>query len=313
MRIAFNTFPSALTSQLATLPAQQNRLQNQTATGKRISQLEDDPATMRQVLDLQVQNSQIAQYRKNIASLQTQATSSYNGISGLQTLSARAGEIATSADGTRSPAELKAYATEVTQLIQQGVQLMNSTSQGSYIFGGTQTSQPPYTITSDANGNVTGVTYQGNDSVPGAEIAAGATVSVQVPGANTSGSGPEGLITDTRTGADFFNHLIALQNHLLAGDTASISSVDHPALTKDEDNITSQMTNNGLIQSHLATADSLASTQSLSVKQTVSQISDADLAQTVTELSAAQTAYQAALESGAKLLSSNMTLLTYLT
>jgi flagellar hook-associated protein 3 FlgL len=312
MRIAFNTFPDSVKSQLATLSAQQSRLQNQVATGKRISQLDDDPAAMRQVLDLQTQDSQIAQYRKNIATLQTQATSSYNAMSGLQTISARAGELATLADGTRSPQELSAYATEVTQLIQQGVQLMNSTGQGGYLFGGTQTAQPPFVATTDANGNVTGVTYQGNESVPAAEIAAGAPVAVQVPGANTSGSGPAGLVTDTRSGADFFKHLIALQNHLRAGDTASISSSDIPALAKDEDNITSQIANNGLIQSHLSTADSLASTQSLSVKKTISQDSDADLAQTLTQLSATQTAYMAALQSGAKLLSQSQSLLNYL-
>jgi flagellar hook-associated protein 3 FlgL len=312
MRIAFNSFPNSLTSQLAALTAKQTRLQNQAATGKRFSQLEDDPAAMRQVLDLQTQDSQIAQYRKNIASLQTDATSSYTAMSSLGKVSSRAGDIATLADGTRSPKELSAYATEVTQLIQQGVQYMNSTGQGGYLFGGTQTAQPPYVAATDANGNVTSVTYQGNDSVPEAEIAAGATVSVQVPGANTSGSGPGGLVTDSRNGADLFNHLISLQNHLLAGNTTAIASQDHPALMKDEDNITSQIANNGLIQSHLSAADSVASTQSLSVKQTVSQASDADLAETLTQLSATQTAYQAALQSGAKLLSSNMTLLNYL-
>ena len=313
MRIAFNTFPDSVKSQLATLSAQQSRLQNQVATGKRISQLDDDPAVMRQVLDLQTQDSQITQYRKNIVTLQTQATSSYNAMSGLQTISARAGEIATLADGTRSPQELSAYSTEVTQLIQQGVQLMNSTGQGGYLFGGTQTTQPPFVATTDADGNVTGVTYQGNDSVSSAEIAAGAPVSVQVSGANTSGSGPAGLITDSRNGADFFNHLIALQNHLLAGNTTAISSQDTPALAKDEDNITSQIANNGLVQSHLSAADSLASTQSLSVKKTVALDSDADLAQTLTQLSATQTAYMAALQSGAKLLSQSQTLLNYLT
>ena len=292
MRIAFNTFPDSVASQLASLSAQQNRLQNQVATGKRISQLADDPAAMRQVLDLQTQDSQIAQYRKNIAFLQTQATSSYNAMSGLQKISARVGEIATLADGTRSPQELSAYATEVNQLIQQGVQLMNGSGQAGHLFGGTQTAQPPFVATTDADGNVTGVTYQGNQSVPGSEIAAGA---------NTSGSGPTGLITDSRNGADFFNHLIALQNHLRAGDTGSITSSDIPALAKDEDNITSQIATNGLVQSHLSMANSLASTQSQSVKDTVSQDSDADLA------------YQAALQSGAKLLSSNQTLLNYLT
>jgi flagellar hook-associated protein 3 FlgL len=313
MRIAFNTFPDSLKGQLATLIDQENRLQNEVATGKRISQLDDDPAAMRQVLDLQTQDSQIAQYRKNIASLQTQATSSYNAISGLQTISARAGEIATLADGTRSPQELSAYATEVNQLIQQGVQLMNSTGQSGYLFGGTQTSQPPFVATTDASGNVTSVAYQGNESVPTAEIAAGAPVAVQVPGANTTGSGPAGLITDSRSGADFFNHLIALQNHLRAGDTASISSSDTPALAKDEDNITSQIADNGLVQSHLSAADSLASTQSLSVNEMVSQKSDADLAQTLTQLSATQTSYMAVLQSGAQLLGQSQSLLTYIT
>ena len=312
MRIAFNTFPDSVARQLATLGARQNLLQNQVATGKRISQLADDPTAMRQVLDLQTQDSQIAQYRKNIASLQTDATSSYTAISGLEKISSRAGDIATLADGTRSPEELGAYASEVTQLIQQGVQYMNSTGQGGYLFGGTQTAQPPYVAATDANGNVTSVTYQGNDSVPEAEIAAGATVSVQVPGANTSGSGAGGVVTDSRNGADLFNHLISLQNHLLAGNITAISSQDHPALMKDEDNITSQIANNGLIQSHLSAADSVASTQSLSVKQMVSQDSDADLAETLTQLSATQTAYMAALQSGAQLLSQNETLLNYL-
>ena len=202
MRIAFNSLPDALVSQLANLTSQQNRLQNQAATGQRISQLEDDPATMRRVMDLQVSGNQIGQYRQNIASLQQRATSSYTAMDGLQTISQRAGELATMADGTRSPAELQTYATEVTQLIQQAAQLMNSKYQGDYLFGGTQTGQPPFVVATDANGNVTSVTYQGNDSVASAEIAPGTTVSVQVPGVNTSGSGPTGLITDSRNGAD---------------------------------------------------------------------------------------------------------------
>ena len=312
MRVAFNTQPDSLINQLGTLGSQQYRLQNQVATGKRISQLADDPAAMRHALDLQAQDSRLAQYRQDIVSLQARATSSYTAIQGLQKVSSRAGEIATLADGTKSSAELQSYATEVTQLIQQGVQLMNSQHQGDYLFGGTQSAQPPFVVSTDADGNITGVSYQGNASVPTAEIAAGATVSVQVPGANTSGSGPAGLITDSRNGADFFNHLIALQNHLRAGDTASISSADTPALAKDEDNITLQIGANGIVQSQLTAADSVAATQATSLKQMISQDSDIDLAATLTRLSAAQTAFQAALQSGAALISQSQSLLNYL-
>ncbi len=73
---------------------------------------------------------------------------------------------------------------------------------------------------------------------PAAEVAPGYSLSVQVPGANTSGTGPAGVITDSRTGADFFNHLIALRNDLQAGNTQAIASTDQAALAKDEDNIT---------------------------------------------------------------------------
>ena len=313
LRVTSSTLPDSLVSQLANLSSQTNRLQNQVATGKRISQLEDDPTAMRTVLDMQTQDSQVAQYRQNIASLQETATSSYSAMQQLQTISQRAGEIATLADGTASPTQLQTYATEVTQLIQQGVQLMNSQGQAGYLFGGTKTSQPPFVATTDANGNVTGVTYQGNTSVPSAEIARGDTVSVQVPGANTTGTGPTGLITDSRNGADFFNHLIALQNDLQSGNTTAIASTDTAALAKDEDNITLQIGTNGIVQSQLTAADSVATTQSTSLQQSISQASDADLAQTITQLSAAQNAYQAALQSGASLLSQTQSLLQYLT
>lgn len=312
MRIAFNNGPDSLVSQLGTLGTQQYRLQNQAATGKRISQLEDDPAAMRHALNLQAQDSLSTQYRHNIAALQAQANSSANAIQGLQKVSSRAGEIATLADGTKSPTELQAYATEVTQLIRQGVQLMNGKHQGDSLFGGTQTDQAPFVISTDANGKITSVTYQGNDAVPAAEIAAGTTVSVQVPGANTSGSGATGLITDSRNGADFFNHLIALQDHLGAGNTAAISSSDISALAQDEDNITLQAGHNGIIQSQLMAADSVAAAQSISLKQMISQDSDVDLAATLTRLSAAQTAFQAALQSGAALIGQSQSLLSYL-
>lgn len=312
MRIAYSNLPDSLVNQLGTLASQQYRLQNQAATGKRISQLEDDPAAMRSALNSEAQDSQFTQYRHNISSLQAQAGSSFAAIQGLQKVSARAGELATLADGARSPAELQSYATEVTQLIQQGVQLMNSQHQGDYLFGGTQTGQPPFVISKDADGNITGVAYQGNATVPAAEIAAGTTISVQTPGANTSGSGPAGLITDSRNGADFFNHLIALQNNLRAGNTASISSSDLPALARDEDNITLQIGTNGIVQSQLKAADSVAAAQSTSLKQRISQDTDIDLAATLTQLSAAQNAFQAALQSGAALIGQSQSVLSYL-
>ena len=65
------------------------------------------------------------------------------------------------------------------------------------------------------------------------------------------------------------------------------------------------------MQSQLSAADTVAAAQSTSVTEMVSQDADANLAQVLTQLSATQTAYQAALQSGASLLSQNMSLLSY--
>ncbi len=310
MRVTPSSFSNSLVDQLDLLASQQNHLQNEVSTGRRIQTPDDDPVGMSLVMGWQAEGQSLAQYQQNIASLQTQATASYNAINSLKTISDRAGEIATLADGTKSQADLKNYAIEVTQLIQQAVQLANGQQDGAYLFGGTRTDQPPFTVTTDANGVVTGVTYQGNAATASVEIDQKATVSALVPGANTSGTGPRGLITDPRSGADFFNHLISLQNHLQAGDTTGIAKTDRAALLQDENNLISQIASNGVLQSRLAAAASLASSRATAITGQISNEADANLADTITQLNRTQTAYQAAIQSGANIM--RLSLLDYI-
>ncbi len=306
MRVTTNTLPDSLINQLNELSQRQQRLQNQAATGQRIQLPEDDPAAVRRVLDLQMEAKSVAQYKNNIASLTETAQATYGVMTGLKKVLDRAGELATLADGTKSPAELKLYATELTQLIKQGVQLTQAKYRGDYLLSGTRSDQSPFVMTTDADNNVSSVTYQGNESVPQSEIAEGAVMSAHIIGANSSGSGPRGLITDSRFGADFFNHLISLQNHLLAGDTASVANTDRAALANDEENLVAHLGNNGAVQARLEAAAASASSRGDSLEKSVSREADADLTQTLVRLSQTQNAYQAALQSGARLLSTSL-------
>lgn len=310
MRVASSMFPDTLATQLNLLESKQLQLQTEASTGQRIRNPEDDPAAVRRVLDMQAENRALGQYRSNISKLQSQATASYDSISALQKISSRIGEIATLADGTKSQQDLNAYSTEVNQLIQQAVQIVNSKFNGEYLFGGTLSDQPPFVATTDSQGQVTSVTYQGNTSVAQSEIAAGVTVSAQTLGENTTGSGPTGLITDSRTGADFFHHMIALQNDLLAGNTTDIANTLTTQLTKDDDNFTYQIASNAALQARLDAETSIASNRSAALVKQISHEVDADLTQTLLQLSETQTAYQAALQSGSKVL--NLSLLDYL-
>lgn len=303
-------FSESLVGQLARITTRQNRLQAQAATGQRISQPEDDPGAMRRVLDLQSEARSVEQHRKNLAVLKEQATVGYSAIAGLKRISDRAGEIAVLADGTKSPEDLRNYATEVTQLLQQAVQLANTKHRGNYVFAGTKNDLPAFTVATNGSGQVTAVTYQGNASVAETEVTPGMTMSAQVVGANTSGSGPRGLFADNAAGADFFNHLISLQNHLQAGDAGSVNGADLPALQRDEDNFLFHIAQNGAAQARLEATDSLAASRSVSVTSLISGEVDADLAQTLVRLSETQNAYQAALQTGGTIM--NQSLLDYL-
>ena len=310
MRVTNQTFTGNFLSQLQQLQERQLRLQKQAATGQKISLPEDDPAAMQRVLDLQAESRATGQYQQNIAQLQGTATATYNVINGLKTISDRASEIATLADGLRSPQDLAAYATEINQLIGQAVQLANTKYQGSYVLSGTMSNTLPFATTTDTSGQVTSATYQGNTSLAQNEIAAGVTVTADSLGANTSGSGARGLVTDSRNGADFLSHLISLRDNLQAGNTAAIASTNRTQLAADEENILYHVTANGALQARLQATSDLATQHSLSVDGQISKETDADMATTLTQFSQTQTAYQAALQSGAAMM--NLSLLDFL-
>lgn len=306
MRVTANTFPNSLLNQLTSLSQRQNKLQNQAATGQLVQLPEDDPVTMRRVLDMQAEGKATGQYQRNISRHQELATSSFNSIKALKKISDRAREISVSADGLKSRDELTVYAKELTELIKTAVQATNTKNRGDYIFAGTASNQPPFTLTTDANNNVASVTYQGNTSLAESEIASGITLSAQSIGENNSGSGPRGLISDNRAGADFFNHLISLQDNLLAGNVAAIKSTDRANLANDEDNFLYHIGTNGAIQSRLEATDSIAQKRTDTLESLISADVDADLAQTLVRLNQTQTAYSAALQSAGKILSSSL-------
>ncbi len=306
MRVTANTFPNSLLDQLGSLSQRQSRLQQQAATGQKLSLPEDDPVAMRRVLDMQTQNSADAQYQRNIARHQEIATVSFGALKSLQSIANRASEIAISADNLKSPEELKIYGKEVTELIKQAVQLGNTKNRGDYLFAGTLVDQPPFVMTTDADGAVTSATYQGNTTLPESEIDSGVMVTAQTAGANTSGTGERGLLTDSRVGADFLQHLIDLQNHLRSGDTASIDSTDRAALGRDEDNFLFHVGTNGAVQARLDASDGLIGQRMDGVQKLVSNEVDADLTETIVRLTQTQTAYQAALQSAGRILGSSL-------
>ena len=212
MRIATTAYTESMLNQFNLLASTQQNLQSQVSTGLRVQAPSDDPVAMQNTLGYLANQSTQTQYSANISTLQTRAATCVDTVlQSLQTISSRAGEIATGAgSATNSQSDLNNYADEVNTLINQVVSAANTKdpSTGKYLFGGTATGSAPFTSTTDANGDVTGVTYNGNSTVNQAQIGAGLTASADIPGVNNGATGARGLITDSQNGADVLNHLI---------------------------------------------------------------------------------------------------------
>jgi flagellar hook-associated protein 3 FlgL len=304
MRIATNSYTATMLDQFNNLASEDDKLQGEVSTGLAIQSSSDNPTAMSDTLQDLAKEAAQSQYSSNITTLQSRADTIYSTLSSLQTIVSKASEVATSAvSSTTTSSDLTNYADQINTLINEVVSAANTKdpTTGQYLFGGTNSGTEPYTTTTDASGNVTAVTYNGNSSTNSAQISDTSTVSVDIPGANTTGTGTRGLITDSTSGADLLNHLITLRDDLQSGNTSAISGTDNTNLTNDEDNITYQVAHNGVQQNQLTAAATLATSNTTTLKTMVSNSSGANLVDVATQLSSAETAYQAALESSSKI------------
>jgi flagellar hook-associated protein 3 FlgL len=297
MRVPSNAFSETLSSQLQQLGQQQAQLQNQVSTGLRISNLSDDPSAAGRVLNLQTETKQIQQYQRN-NSLATELTqTAYSALNSIKTISDRAGELISLGSGTSSTDSSDAYGKEANQMLEQFLQAANTKYNGQYIFGGTVTDTAPFAADRDSSGNITSITYQGGSDASAFEVGEGATISPY-----TSGTANQEL-------ADFGNSLTDLRDALDNQDTTKLASVQS-SLQTSEDGLLATISNIGAIQTRLESNSTQNQARFASLQNLTSSDTDADIASATVKLTQTNTAYQAAMESGSKIL--QMSLLDYL-
>jgi flagellar hook-associated protein 3 FlgL len=309
MRVTNSSFTDSLVSHLQRLSRRQSELQNQVSTGQRLNSPADDPLAAAEVLRLKDQTSAAGQYQKNIQNQLEYATVSLSSIRSLTKVLDRAMNIAMTTDAFDSKDDMKTFAGEIDQLIKHAVQIGNASHRGEFIFGGTRSDSQPFEAALDESGRVTGVTFSGNTEINQAEIAPGVLVGARAVGENTSGSGERGLLADSRSGADFFGHLIDLRDKLMNGDVAGVAA-SRELLKQDEENLIFHVGDNASLQSRLEASLQSAKTEKLSLEGEISKRADADLAETIVMLTRTQTNYQAALQSAGAVM--NLTLLDFL-
>jgi len=289
MRIPNLTASNALIARLQNLTTSQSNLQTQVATGQRFTQASDDPGTMAQVLNLQTEDQNLQQWSQNGATALSTSQASYAAVQQFQDISTRAGEIAALNIGTSGATSFASYATELNGLIEQAFQVANTQNGGQNLFGGTQTTGAPFTATRDASGQITGVTYSGSASAAQIQVGENSSVSPQTDG------------TTNQKFADFVNNLVTLRNALQSQSSTAVQAAQ-TGLNTSENDILVTVSEIGATQAQIQASQTMNQSRFTAVQQLISSDTSTDLATTAVKLTQTQTAYQAALQSGAQLL-----------
>ncbi len=119
-----------------------------------------NPAAAQQVITLQSLLQRNSQFQSNVSTNQSYLTQTDSTLSQVSSLLSNVQAAAVSVVGsTASDAQRQAVIQQINQAVQQLVNLGNTQFDGRYLFGGSDTGSPPFSIAADGS-----VQYSGNDS-----------------------------------------------------------------------------------------------------------------------------------------------------
>lgn len=295
MRVTFSQLNNGLDA-INTAADQFIEAQWQVSTGKRLRQLSTDPAAAQRSV---VERSELA----NVDSYQRAGSAAATRLATLdQTLSdmvdqiIRAQVAASSGHPDTASPTTRAAAAVTLQGIRSSIESgINAQTQGAYLFGGAVTNQPPY-----VSGG-TGWTYQGDTTAVSTEVDNGRRVTMTLDGQAILQGGDT---TDLLTTIDTL--VTAVQN----GDTAAIDT-GMAALDRGLQRVSRALSLVGTDEVSVEDSGRHLQALHLAGEKRVSELEDANLAEAITRMSRAQTAYNAAL--GAVGTAGRNSLLNYLT
>ena len=264
------------------------QMQNIVSTGKRINRPSDDPVGMSNVLDYRKTLSSINQYESNIAHGEMWIEVTESSLETINDLLGTAKNIAI--DYSSETIELdtrEEAATTIKQIYDQVLDLANSTLGDSYIFAGHKTDTPPFSRNDDYH-----AAYSGDNG--DIKIVAGEDVDIKI---NTTG---EDLFV---TGVNVFDALRDLKDALEAPifDASAVSAQIEPLIDAC-DQIQKGRTENAGTFTRLETTKNQLAGFKLNVEDMLYNTENADMTRAIMELQSQETAYQASIATGARII-----------
>ena len=258
------------------------------SSGKRISDLSDDPVGLTQSLKIKSALSGLDQMGRNISMGKSWLVSSESALSGVQELISDAKALSVQmASGTTGAEQRKSAALTVQNILDEIVSLANTEVGGRYIFSGSKTDTAPFS--SD------GITYNGNDEPFAVKIGRDATVQVGRDGEEVFGT--------------IFATLSKLRDDLDINNVAGIQA-SLTGLTAHFNEMSTKISDIGSKMNRMEIKENIFQDLKIVNTDRLSTIEDADIAEAIMNLKAKELAYQAALASSSRVM--ELSLVDYL-
>lgn len=266
-------------------------LQEQLATGLRVNRPSDDPIDARRAINVRVLLAKNEQFQSNIDDITPQIDETATTLLTVNDVLQRALELTIqAANGTNSQQQLDAIALEIDELLESVFAASNQRVNGRGIFAGIQTLEDAYSATR-VGGEITAITYEGNDVVTSVDISERIRIDVNIPGTEPF-----------QSTTDIFQTLIGIRDDLRAGDQDSLRNVRIDALRDGMEQVLFSVARVGAVQNRLEAISSNLQDSNVQLTDLLSDKIDADFAETVLGLNVAQNAFEAALSAAGRVL-----------
>ncbi len=298
-------------------------LQNQLASGKTIQKASENPYVASRSMQLNAEMSYNKQYNENIKDTSNWLDTTDTALSQMGNVFGRIETLLVNAgNGSYGPDERTAIQDEVKEKVNELSQIMNTSFDGSYIFGGTKTGSKPTTVVNgvlqyaDKDGN--GIGNNGTVAItnPAVQTQIGSNLEVDVSqGVKTQYNKTASEILEfTDKNGKTINVSDLLSNIITdlgtSGNTANLTTTDLKDIQSVTTNLLQKRSEVGTMQNRMDSAQQNNETENYNMTDILSKTEDIDYADTTMNYSMMQTVYTASLQTSAKILP--MTILSYL-
>jgi flagellar hook-associated protein 3 FlgL len=262
-------------------------LQEQLASGKRVSRMSDDPIAGKRILNYRIASFESDRYIENAEKALSFQEASDSALTGMGEVLEELKKIAVKGANAAEDANSRRVLAQSAQaLLERAVDLANTVHDGRHVFAGNDVLNRPFSIASDGKR----VDYAGDLDTHEVRVSPSSTVTV-----NENGH------TLFKDAVDVFAVFVQVRDALRADDPEgsglAITDLDEAARHIGE----RQGQLGGRMQRIELTRNQLEETKA-GLQGLVSQEQDADLAATISELQSVRTALEAGLNVGARVI-----------